>query len=136
MAESSSAFSSSFLILSLLLISSLSCSYSLSPIISDGRKVGGRSEVKNVESNQEIQSLGRFSVEEYNKRHGRHLSFSRVFKAERQVVSGIKYFLKIATVASSKNGGEQFDAVVVVKPWIRSKQLLSFAPSKRYELRG
>ncbi|XP_058093445.1 cysteine proteinase inhibitor B-like [Magnolia sinica] len=127
--------SSLFLALSLVTLSlSISLSSSLSPFRSiDGLKVGGKTEIRNVESNPDIQSLGKFSVDEYNKNHGTHLSFFRVFKAEKQVVSGMKYFLKISTVDAAENGlSKEFDAVVVVKPWARSKELLSFAPVKPY----
>lgn len=65
-------------------------------------------------------------MEQYN-RSGRspdHLSFSGVVAAERQVVSGIKYYLTIVT-----EGGRVFDAVVVVKPWAEVRDLVSFAPS-------
>ncbi|XP_008792948.3 cysteine proteinase inhibitor 4 [Phoenix dactylifera] len=94
-----------------------------------GRKVGGRTEVPHVESNKEVQDLGLFCVEEYNQHlhgGGEVLTFLRVLAAERQVVSGIKYYLKIA----ARDGRERsFDAVVVVKPWLKSRSLLSFAPS-------
>ncbi|XP_010926673.1 cysteine proteinase inhibitor 5 [Elaeis guineensis] len=99
----------------------------------DGRKVGGRTEVPHVESDKEVQDLGLFCVEEYNQRlHGGRseaLTFLRVVAAERQVVSGIKYYLKIA----ARDGRERtFDAIVVVKPWLKSRSLLSFTPSAHY----
>uniref|UniRef100_A0A7N1A2E9 Cystatin domain-containing protein n=1 Tax=Kalanchoe fedtschenkoi TaxID=63787 RepID=A0A7N1A2E9_KALFE len=98
------------------------------------RMVGGRSEVKDVASNEEVQELGRFSVEEYKRsmgkgrREARGLVFSEVVAAEKQVVSGLKYYLKVAAITQD---GERrlFDSVVVVKPWERSKQLVGFAPS-------
>ncbi|KAL0340527.1 UNVERIFIED_CONTAM: Cysteine proteinase inhibitor 5 [Sesamum radiatum] len=61
-------------------------------------KVGGRTQVKNVEQNQEIQELGRFCVREYNHQlqlkpnASTALVFSQVVAAETQVVSGIKYY--------------------------------------------
>ena len=104
-----------------------------------GHIVGGRSEIKDVKTNEEVQELGRFSVEEYNRSlisGGRgagnglgELRFAEVVEAEKQVVSGIKYYLKVTAVAKT---GEQriFDSVVVVKPWLHnSKELLNFAPS-------
>ncbi|KAL6343229.1 hypothetical protein AAG906_021140 [Vitis piasezkii] len=96
-------------------------------------------------TNKEVQQLGRFSVEEYNRSHGRrwreaignvlgmdyeYLTFSEVVEAQKQVVSGFKYYLKIA---ATQNGVRNtFDAVVVVKPWLPSKQLLHFSPSSIY----
>ncbi|KAL3630196.1 hypothetical protein CASFOL_023180 [Castilleja foliolosa] len=100
-----------------------------------GGRVGGRTQLKNVEGNKEVQDLGKYCVQEYNRQqqqkgNGRAklLFFSRVVEAETQVVSGIKYYLKIA----ARGGGSaanSFEAVVVVKPWLHSKQLINFAPS-------
>nr|XP_019701838.1 cysteine proteinase inhibitor 4 [Elaeis guineensis] len=121
------ASSSSSRILFLLLVLSLAVASSAAAF----RFVGGRMEVPNVESNKEVQDLGLFCVEEYNHRRragGDLLTFSRVVAAQRQVVSGIKYYLKIA----ARDGRERtFDAVVVVKPWLQSRSLLSFAPSAK-----
>uniref|UniRef100_F6GWE8 Cystatin domain-containing protein n=1 Tax=Vitis vinifera TaxID=29760 RepID=F6GWE8_VITVI len=97
--------------------------------------VGGRTEIKDVKTNKEVQQLGRFSVEEYNRSNVlgmdyEYLTFSEVVEAQKQVVSGFKYYLKIA---ATQNGVRNtFDAVVVVKPWLPSKQLLHFSPSSIY----
>lgn len=103
---------------------------------SQGRLVGGKTEVANVRSNEEVQELGRFSVEEYNRRlrmrgeeEEEELRFVEVVEAQQQVVSGIKYYMKIRAVDQSDGGPRMFESVVVVKPWQRSKQLLHFAPS-------
>ncbi|KAF4374574.1 hypothetical protein G4B88_004826 [Cannabis sativa] len=116
------------------------------------KMVGGRTVIKDVKTNKEIQQLGRFAVEEYNRslirtHSGRlagdsaavdgELRFSEVVEAQKQVVSGIKYYLKVAAVPVKRDGDggggskkRVFDSVVVVKPWMRnSKQLLDFAPS-------
>ncbi|WVZ67696.1 hypothetical protein U9M48_016740 [Paspalum notatum var. saurae] len=105
-----------------------------------GRKVGGRTEVRNVEGDEEVQRLGRFSVAEYNRQlqqrgggGGIMLEFARVVSAQRQVVSGLMYYLRVAAVEGGfENGGageRVFDAVVVVKPWLDSRTLLKFAPA-------
>ncbi|XP_022849348.1 cysteine proteinase inhibitor B-like [Olea europaea var. sylvestris] len=97
--------------------------------------VGGRTEVKNVKNNKEVQDLGKYCVEQYNSKqkhsaNGRKLlTFSQVVEAEKQVVSGIKYYLKISTAVYGSGIPKNFDAVVVVKPWVNSKELLNFAPS-------
>ncbi|KGN45922.1 cysteine proteinase inhibitor B [Cucumis sativus] len=94
-----------------------------------GGRVGGRMEVKDVRRNEEVQRLGRFSVEEYNRRMGGggEVKFTAVVAAERQVVSGTKYYLRIL---GTQNGERKvFDSVVIVKPWIGSKRLLDFSPS-------
>ncbi|KAK1669194.1 hypothetical protein QYE76_057353 [Lolium multiflorum] len=96
-----------------------------------GRKVGARTEVRDVEENREVQELGRYSVAEHNRRQreeegdvrGR-LEFHRVVSAQRQVVAGIKYYLRVAAADD-----RVFDAVVVVKPWLQSRALLRFAPA-------
>ncbi|KAI3420728.1 Cystatin domain-containing protein, partial [Psidium guajava] len=106
-----------------------------------GTRVGGRTSVPDVRSNEEVQNLGRYSVEEYNRvqrRHGgggggggggnREIMFGEVVGAERQVVSGIKYYLKIEGVQRGER--KVFESVVVVKPWVRSKELVTFGPSR------
>lgn len=102
-------------------------------LVADGI-TGGRTKVEDVKTNKEVQELGRYSVEEYNRSEGSRkggvgsLKFIQVVEAETQVVSGIKYYLKI--VAFSKSGvSKVFDAEVVVKAWMHSKQLLNFKPS-------
>lgn len=100
-----------------------------------GRKVGARTEVRDVERDREVQELGRFCVAEHNRRReccgdgGARLEFSRVVAAQRQVVSGLMYYLTVAAV--EEDGGEErvFDAQVVVKPWLESRTLLKFAPA-------
>ena len=96
-----------------------------------GRKVGARTEVRDVERDGEVQELGRFSVAEYNRRRvgGERLEFGRVVAAQRQVVSGLKYYLRVAAAAENAGGERVFDAVVVVKPWLESRTLLRFAPA-------
>jgi hypothetical protein len=107
-----------------------------------GRKVGARMEVRDVEGDEVVQELGRFSVAEYNRRRrvggSRRLEFARVVAAQRQVVSGLKYYLRVAAAeeegaaenaGSGERGERVFDAVVVVKPWLESRTLLRFAPA-------
>ncbi|KAJ4810083.1 Cysteine proteinase inhibitor [Rhynchospora pubera] len=114
--------------------------------ISPGRKVGGRSEVKDVESNKDVQELGRFAVQEYNcqlqENHTTKeelLSFSKVVEAQRQVVAGLKYYMRVVTTVSHAepegHGKRVYDAVVVVKPWLGSRVLVSFEPVKGCKLR-
>ncbi|XP_057499398.1 cysteine proteinase inhibitor B-like [Actinidia eriantha] len=95
-----------------------------------GGMVGGRTKVKDVKSNEEVQGLGKYSVEQYNrqkKSNDGDLRFEAVLEAEKQVISGIKYYLKIS--AASRDGvPNTFHAVVVVKPWAHSKELLHFDP--------
>ncbi|KAI0529507.1 hypothetical protein KFK09_002059 [Dendrobium nobile] len=100
-----------------------------------GKKVGGWTEIPNAESNKEIRDLGRYSVNKYN--HDLRgvaespLAFSGVVSAGRQVVSGIKYWIRVATVDTLTGDPRFFDAVVVVRPWLRNsvRDLVSFSPS-------
>ncbi|CAN1837881.1 Cysteine proteinase inhibitor 4 [Linum perenne] len=105
--------------------------------------VGARREVEDVKSNWEIQELGRFSVSEFNTKvikdvavANQHdhllLSFKEVSEAQTQVVSGIKYYLKIiASKSNQKQQPQLYEAAVVVKPWLnhRSLTLIHFRPS-------
>ncbi|CAK9139722.1 unnamed protein product [Ilex paraguariensis] len=120
----------------LVLVLIFAVAYYATPVDGVGGMVGGRTEIKDVKTNKEVQELGRYSVEEYNRREkkqhkangGGVLVFSQVVKAEKQTVSGIKYYLKI--VATAENGAAKtYDAVVVVKSWVHSKELLTFEPS-------
>ncbi|KAI7741625.1 hypothetical protein M8C21_017634 [Ambrosia artemisiifolia] len=106
---------------------------SVSSSVATGR-LGGRTKIDDVKTNKEIQAIGRYSVDEYNRLHGSgnndgELTFSQVVEAEQQVVAGMKYYLTIETF--SKTGGDPkvFQAIVEVKPWLHSKKLLKFAPS-------
>ncbi|KAF8402182.1 hypothetical protein HHK36_013134 [Tetracentron sinense] len=121
--------SSSLLSLTLLFLCVSSSSSSV--VVRYGRKVGGRTEIKDVKTNEEVQNLGRFCVKKFNEQEKEKgnsvVSFSEVVEAQRQVVSGIKYYLKIA--AAEDGVAKRFDAVVVVKPWVRSKEMVTFAPS-------
>ncbi|KAI7751946.1 hypothetical protein M8C21_008277 [Ambrosia artemisiifolia] len=95
---------------------------------------GGRTKVKNVKTDTEIQKLGSYSVDEYNRLQRTHktgdgdLKFSQVVAAETQVVAGTKYYLKIEAV-TKKGVVKVFDAEVVVQPWKHSKKLLGFKPA-------
>ncbi|XP_073128112.1 cysteine proteinase inhibitor B-like [Henckelia pumila] len=119
----SKALTITFLLLTLLLAPPISIRSS----VAVGARLGGRTEVKDVESNGEIQDLGKFCVQQYNlklqKRGSKPLEFSKVVEAQTQVVSGIKYYLKISA------SGEIYDAEVVIRPWVRAKEMLTFAPS-------
>ncbi|KAF8780597.1 hypothetical protein HU200_001343 [Digitaria exilis] len=112
----------------------------------DTAAVGGRRDIKDVGSNKEVQSLGKFAVAEHNRRLRRsggvatagdpvtvQLAFTAVAAAQEQVVSGVACYLKVIARGRGGGGGgdRPFDAVVVVKAWIKSKELVSFAPSPK-----
>ncbi|TYI66537.1 hypothetical protein E1A91_D09G230900v1 [Gossypium mustelinum] len=117
----------SFLEITLLLII-------FTPINGYGMVVGGKTPVEDVEKDKAMQALGRFAVKEHNKNKkndgdtSNPIKFSQVVRAEKQIVSGIKYFL---TIEGMENGKKNtFDSIVLIKPWSKSKdkKLLSFSP--------
>nr|CAD1830334.1 unnamed protein product [Ananas comosus var. bracteatus] len=87
-----------------------------------------------VHAEHEPKELGRFSVGEYNNRlRGREakpLAFVKVVEAQQQVVEGMQYYLKIA-VAAPDGSHKIYDAVVWDRPWLKSRQLMSFTPSTK-----
>ncbi|GKD79886.1 cysteine proteinase inhibitor B-like protein [Tanacetum coccineum] len=66
-----------------------------------------------------------------NKANDGQLMFVKVVEAEKQVVSGMKYYLNIQAVNKTSGEVMVFEAVVVVKPWLRKKELVKFAPSQK-----
>ncbi|CAH9094945.1 unnamed protein product [Cuscuta epithymum] len=99
-------------------------------------QVGGRTEIADAKANKQVQELGKYCVAEYNKGlkvegsdNGGSITFSEVVKAEKQVVAGMKYYLRI-TATTSAGATKTFDAEVMVKPRATEKKLLTFAPSK------
>ncbi|CAK8567134.1 unnamed protein product [Lathyrus sativus] len=120
-----------------ILIASLLCILSS---VSCGRViVGAKTEITDVRTNMEVQELGKFAVEEYNYKHsnggGEAMKFVEVVEAEKQVVSGMKYYLNISAV--DHNGVHRmFTSVVVVKPWLQYKKVLHFgdSPSTLHQL--
>ncbi|MED6223546.1 hypothetical protein PIB30_074952 [Stylosanthes scabra] len=108
--------------------------------------VGQATEIADVKANKEVQELGKFAVEKYNEslrlwqqihfnggdeevQGQEKLQFEEVLEAKQQVVSGTKYYLKISAKTKTENDvPKMFSSVVVVKPWLRSKQLVHFRP--------
>ncbi|XP_020589617.1 cysteine proteinase inhibitor 5 [Phalaenopsis equestris] len=134
------ASSSLLLILPLLLLLSASPSpaaatHRFNSGLDRGRKVGSWTEIPDAESNREIRDLGRYSVNEYNHvfrgSAENPIVFSGVVSAARQVVSGIKYRIRVAAVDARTGDRRFFDAVVVVRAWLRNgdRELVYFSPS-------
>ncbi|GMI71838.1 hypothetical protein HRI_000853100 [Hibiscus trionum] len=102
-----------------------------------GNMVGGQTMINDAKTNKGVQGLGKFAVEEYNKslqqkgKGDNYLVFSQVLEASKQIVTGIKYFLK---VEATENGEKKmFDAVVLIKPWAQTeeKEMLSFTAANQ-----
>ncbi|KAI3912815.1 hypothetical protein MKX01_004885 [Papaver californicum] len=102
-------------------------------MLSEEKKlVGGKTEIKDVKTNKQVQDLGKYSVDQYNLKLKKgvkgSLIFRQVIKVESQVVARIQYFLKVAAVQNEKP--KLYDVVVVVKVWEKPSNLLvSFDPS-------
>lgn len=123
--------------ISLLITLFIITTFSSTPSKILGRKVGGRTPIKDVKTNKKIQELGKYCVEEYNhslkkynhimqKDNIEFLNFVEVLEAETQIVSGIKYYLKISTFTLGMV--KIFDAELVIKSWEKKKELIHFSP--------
>ncbi|KAE8805065.1 cystatin Hv-CPI9 [Hordeum vulgare] len=143
MATSTAAAVSCLLLLATLSIAAAEIGHPQAPAAAAGA-VGGRTEISDVGKNKLVQSLGRFAVAEHNRRLGHggsgnngdpvqvQLAFTAVAAAQKQVISGVVYYLKVIARAPAGGGGDRpFDAVVVVKAWAKSKELVSFMPSPK-----
>ncbi|CAH8380831.1 unnamed protein product [Eruca vesicaria subsp. sativa] len=102
--------------------------------------LGGKTNVANTRTNLEIQELGRYCVKQFNlqqqSKQGNEasialspLKFSRVVSAQKQVVAGTRYDLKIE-VTQPDGTSRMFDSVIVIQPWLFSKKLIEFTPVK------
>ncbi|CAN6834193.1 unnamed protein product [Brassica oleracea var. botrytis] len=104
--------------------------------------LGGKADIPNVQTNIEIQELGRYCVEQFNLMEESEqgnaesiantavlnpLNFSRVVSAQKQVVAGLKYDLRIEVIQPDGTN-RMFDSVVIIQPWLHSKKLLGFTP--------
>ncbi|KAH0930168.1 hypothetical protein HID58_015895 [Brassica napus] len=104
--------------------------------------LGGEADIPNVQTNIEIQELGRYCVEQFNLMEESEqgnaesiadtavlnpLNFSRVVSAQKQVVAGLKYDLRIEVIQPDGTS-RMFDSVVIIQPWLHSKKLLGFTP--------
>ncbi|WMV56704.1 hypothetical protein MTR67_050089 [Solanum verrucosum] len=123
--------------ISLLITLFIITTFSSTPSKILGRKVGGRTPIKDVKTNKKIQELGKYCVEEYNHSLRKYnqlmqndniefLNFVEVLEAETQVVSGIKYYLKISTFTLGIV--KVYDAELVIKSWEKKKELIHFSP--------
>ncbi|KAL0370285.1 UNVERIFIED_CONTAM: Multicystatin [Sesamum angustifolium] len=77
-----------------------------------------------VEVTPEINDLGRFAVDEYNKKENTLLEFKEVYSAEKQLVNGFNYFLTLEAANEGKNN--LYEATVFVTWEDNAKQLTAF----------
>jgi hypothetical protein len=136
-------------VISLLLLATvaLAAAETAQPQADPAAATGGRTTIKNADKDKLVLSLCRFAVAEHNRGLSKggaagngdpvkvRLAFTGVLAAQRQVVSGVAYYLKVlAREPGAGVGGDRpFDAVVVVKAWVKpkSKKLVSFMPSPK-----
>ncbi|XP_020580069.1 cysteine proteinase inhibitor 12-like [Phalaenopsis equestris] len=86
--------------------------------------LGGVRESKNNANSVEIDEIGRFAVDEHNKKENATLEFARVVKAKEQVVSGTLHHLTLEAIdAGSK---KLYEAKVWAKAWLNHKELQEF----------
>jgi len=86
--------------------------------------VGGVRDVAGTQNSAEIESIGRFAVDEHNKKENALLTLARVVKAKEQVVAGKMYHLTLEAIDAGKR--QTYEAKVWVKPWLNFKQLQEF----------
>ncbi|XP_027155299.1 cysteine proteinase inhibitor-like [Coffea eugenioides] len=89
-----------------------------------GSVLGGSHGYRGDQSNGEIESIGRFAVQEHNKKENALLEFGRVIKAKEQVVAGKLYHLTLEAIDAGKK--QIYEAKVWVKPWMNFKKLEEF----------
>ncbi|CAO2203173.1 unnamed protein product [Urochloa humidicola] len=90
-----------------------------------GNVLGGVKENPAAANSAESDGLGRFAVEEHNKRQNALLEFVRVVEAKEQVVAGTLHHLTLEAIEAGKK--KVYEAKVWVKPWLDFKELQHFA---------
>ncbi|XP_065854082.1 cysteine proteinase inhibitor 7-like [Euphorbia lathyris] len=85
---------------------------------------GGSNDFEGFQNNGEIESLGKFAVQEHNKKQNSLLEFVKVLKVKEQVVAGKIYHLTLEAIDAGRK--KTFEAKVWVKPWMNFKQLEEF----------
>lgn len=88
--------------------------------------VGGKSDVPNAENSLEMDELAKYAVSEHNNRENAvtKLSFSKLLRAQQQVVAGTMYHLTVEVLKSGE--AEVWEAKVWIKPWEKFKALQEF----------
>ncbi|XP_051151218.1 cysteine proteinase inhibitor A-like [Andrographis paniculata] len=79
------------------------------------------------QNSAEIESIGRFAVQQHNDKQNAVLKLVRVVKAKEQVVAGKIYYLTLEAADGEKKN--LYEAKVWVKPWMNFKQLQEFKPA-------
>ncbi|KAF4346459.1 cysteine proteinase inhibitor 12 [Cannabis sativa] len=86
--------------------------------------LGGVRESQSCQNSNDLQDLGRFAVEEHNKKENAMIEFARVVKSEEQVVAGTLHHLTLEAIEAGQK--KIYKAKVWVKPWLNFKELQEF----------
>ncbi|KAM7272113.1 hypothetical protein ACFE04_031327 [Oxalis oulophora] len=84
---------------------------------------GGWTPIKNTEDSH-VMEIGKFAVEECNKKYKTSLVFNNVISGKYKVVSRTNYVLIINV--SEDGWSTKYEVVVWEKPWMHFKKLISF----------
>ncbi|KAI5672899.1 hypothetical protein M9H77_13263 [Catharanthus roseus] len=89
---------------------------------------GGWEPIKDPSKRQEVVDIGKFAIEEHNKKAKTELKFQDVIKGEFQVVEGFNYRLIIsASSTSNLDIAHKYQAIVWVNdPLSKDRTLVSF----------
>ncbi|AQK89345.1 cystatin 4 precursor [Zea mays] len=90
-----------------------------------GHVLGGVKENPAAANSAESDGLGRFAVDEHNRRENALLEFVRVVEAKEQVVAGTLHHLTLEAVEAGRK--KLYEAKVWVKPWLDFKELQEFS---------
>ncbi|XP_026663843.1 protein GAMETE EXPRESSED 3 isoform X2 [Phoenix dactylifera] len=86
--------------------------------------LGGMRDSQGNQNSIEIEELGRFAVQEHNKKENALLEFVRVVKAKEQVVAGALHHLTLEVMEAGKK--KLYEVKVWVKPRLNFKELQEF----------
>ncbi|TKY56061.1 Cysteine proteinase inhibitor 12 [Spatholobus suberectus] len=88
---------------------------------------GVRDSSQGSQNSVETEALARFAVDEHNKKQNSLLEFSRVVRAQEQVVAGTLHHLTLEAIEAGEK--KIYEAKVWVKPWMNFKELQEFKPA-------
>ncbi|PAN31393.1 hypothetical protein PAHAL_5G416800 [Panicum hallii] len=112
------------LLLLLVLVLLVSAPLAIGAAAMAGHVLGGVKENPAAANSAESDGLGRFAVEEHNKRQNALLEFVRVVEAKEQVVAGTLHHLTLEAIEAGRK--KVYEAKVWVKPWLDFKELQEF----------
>ncbi|KAL2339251.1 hypothetical protein Fmac_013697 [Flemingia macrophylla] len=85
--------------------------------------LGGWSPIKNL-NDPRVSGIANYAVTEHNKRSGENLKLQKLIKGESEVVGGVNY--RLTFTATEGSSSDEYQAIVLEKPWLHFKNLTSF----------